>query len=115
MLLATYRSNDRERLGVVGNLTYTDVWEMFVKQGGRCAQTMIPMYVGDNKAYNAFKLSVDRHDNSLPHTVDHVQLVIRAYNTSKAGRDDYNIPETVLRNLRYDYRVRPLDDYLFES
>lgn len=115
MTMNTHRQHDRKLRGAAGNMSYDDIWLLFNLQGGRCKQTGIPMYLGESNQFNAYKCSIDRLDNSRPHDWDNIQLVVRTYNTCKAGRLDYNMSEFVLTLMRDGYRVRPLDKYLLNG
>lgn len=109
------RTHDRNKRGRVGDATLLDIWLMYVKQRGRCTQTLVPMTWGDDPQLKPYCVSIDRFDNSKPHDRDNIQLVIRCYNTSKAGRNDGDVPVNVLVQFRDAYRIRPLDTYLLQG
>jgi hypothetical protein len=80
-----------ESRGLVFDVLIQDCWELFLRQGRRCALSGVPLAfpppgkVGDN---NLMTASLDRIDSSLGYTIDNVQWIHKDLNQMKMARTD---------------------------
>jgi hypothetical protein len=87
--------NAAEVRNIPVHITPEFCWELFLKQGSRCALSNVPLYIHPRYAKeNESKASLDRIDSSKPYTEDNVQWVSVIVNKMKN-----NIPEDELIKL----------------
>lgn len=62
------------------SISIEQAWQLFIKQGKRCAITSVDIFFGKNSKRTA---SLDRIDSSLGYTIDNVQWVHKEINRMK--------------------------------
>lgn len=80
-----YKKDAKER-GLEWRLEPQDILDMWIEQGGKCKQTGLPLFCGDNSTDHTW--SIDRMENGKAYIKDNVQLVSKIYNMSKMSRTD---------------------------
>lgn len=81
MLKTTYNEFKKRGEKIGWNITPQDIEELWIKQGGRCRGTGMPLTCGTNLTNRTW--SLDRIDSDKPYTKDNIQLVSKVYNMIK--------------------------------
>jgi D-beta-D-heptose 7-phosphate kinase/D-beta-D-heptose 1-phosphate adenosyltransferase len=83
--LEYYRSIKRgaEDRGLSFDINIEDIWELYLKQGGRCNLSGGKIYFSRNRKKHKQTASVDRIDSSLGYQKDNIQIVHKHINIMK--------------------------------
>lgn len=104
--IAAYRRYDKQKFNtVVGSITYSEYLELIIEQRAICYWTGREMTITEGLPTD---VSLDRLDNSKPHTKDNTVLCQRAVNL---GRND----ATVLEFTRWLYTMGILNPELIQE
>lgn len=76
----TRENSQTARTKVPVTVTKEQLWELFLKQGRRCALTGLELTIGPHRQNNA---SVDRIDSSRGYEIDNIQFVHKDINMMK--------------------------------
>ena len=77
--------------GYLDNLQLEDLFELYEKQGGRCAITGIELTHSETNRHA--NVSIDRIDNLKPYSLDNVRLVCNAVNIMRHEMSDDQLGE----------------------
>lgn len=87
--------------GIVLDIDYKFLRDLYDKQKGRCAISGLKMTYDVGQGRNHYNISIDRIDSSRGYTKDNVQLVCAQVNMMKAEMDMeefYNICDNIIKN-----------------
>jgi hypothetical protein len=84
---ANFKSNSTKRKLKEFSITIQDGWNLFLKQGGRCAISGIPIYFDDNNKTDNGTASLDRIDSSLGYIKGNIQWVHKSINSMKMSQE----------------------------
>lgn len=72
-----------KRRGLLFALTMEEVWDLFIKQGRKCAISGLPLRFKDKSIGSDGTASLDRIDSAKPYTIDNVQWTHKDINIMK--------------------------------
>lgn len=96
--LMTYLRRKAKERGLSFQVTKQDLWELFLRQDGKCALSGVPITLTtvvnaqNNLDKTQMSASLDRIDNSKGYTIDNVQWIHKILN---AMRRQYSVEEYV--------------------
>lgn len=78
--------NEAKNRGLVFEITIEDAWELFLKQGKKCALSGLPLcFKKENNSLAGTTASLDRIDSSRGYTLDNIQWLHKAVNHVKSS------------------------------